>query len=230
MMGLLKSSSMFGIVLSVLGYGLGTAIQKRFKSPVFNPLLIAIMFVITFLKVFRIDYETYSSSSVLISNLLTPATVCLAIPLYQQIGLLKKNVKAILCGILSGVFASLLSIFGLALLFKLSHQEYVTFLPKSVTSAIGMGLSEEMGGIASITVAAIIVTGIIGSVLAEPLCKLFKINHPIAKGVAIGTSSHAIGTSKALTMGETEGAMSSLALAVAGLCTVILAPFFANFL
>lgn len=229
-MGLLKSSAMFGIVLSILGYALGTAIQKRFKSPIFNPLLIAIIFVIAFLKIFGIDYETYGSSNVLISDLLTPATVCLSIPLYQQIGLLKKNVKAIICGILCGVLTSLISITGLSLLFKLTHEEFVTFLPKSVTSAIGMGLSEEMGGIPSLTVAAIIITGIIGSVSAEYLFKLFRINDPIARGIAIGTSSHAIGTARALTMGETEGAMSSLALAVAGLCTVVIAPFFVNFL
>ena len=165
-----------------------------------------------------------------ISYLLTPATVCLAVPLYEQMSLLKKNFKAVAAGIVSGVLASLVSVLVLAKLFGLSHEQYVTLLPKSITTAIGMGISEELGGIVTITVAVIIITGILGNVIAELVCKVFHIQEPIAKGLALGTASHAIGTAKAMEMGPVEGAMSSLAIAVAGLLTVIGASVFAGFM
>ena len=158
------------------------------------------------------------------------ATVCLAVPLYEQLSLLKKNFKAVAAGIFSGVLASLVSVLGLSALFGLNHEQYVTLLPKSITTAIGMGISEELGGIVTITVASIIITGILGNVIAEFVCKVFKIHHPIAKGLALGTASHAIGTAKAMEMGPIEGAMSSLAIAVAGLLTVIGASVFAGML
>ena len=176
-----------------------------------------------------VDYESYENSAQYLSYLLTPATVCLAVPLYQQMTLLKKNLAAVACGILAGVLASLGSVLLLAFLFGLEHDVYVTLLPKSITTAIGMGVSEELGGLVTITVAVIIVTGVIGNVIGEAVCKLFRIYEPIAKGLALGTSSHAIGTAKALEMGEVEGAMSSLAIAVAGLLTVIGASVFAGF-
>jgi putative effector of murein hydrolase len=144
--------------------------------------------------------------------------------------LLKKNMLAVILGIVSGVLASLTSTLGLALLFGLSHREYVTMLPKSITTAIGMGISEELGGIVTITIASIILTGIFGNMIAGITCKVFKVEEPIAKGVAIGSASHAIGTVRAMEMGEIEGAMSSLAIAVAGLITVIGASFFAQFI
>lgn len=146
---------------------------------------------------------------------------------YQQMELLKKNLKAVVGGITAGVLSSLLSIFLLARLFSLNHEQYVTLLPKSITTAIGMGISEELGGIQTITVAVIIITGIFGNVTAEIICKIFRIHNPVAKGLAIGTASHAIGTAKAMEMGEIEGAMSSLAIAVAGLLTVMGASIFA---
>ena len=133
-------------------------------------------------------------------------------------------------GILSGVLASLVSVLALAKLFDLNHQQYVTLLPKSITTAIGMGVSEELGGLVTITVAVIVITGILGNVIAEFICKIFKIHEPIAKGLALGTASHAIGTAKAMEMGQIEGAMSSLAIAVAGLLTVIGASVFAGFM
>lgn len=165
-----------------------------------------------------------------LSYLLTPATVCLAIPLYEQLEQLKKNAKAIAAGILSGVLSSLVSVLALAAAFGLSHEEYVTLLPKSITTAIGMGVSEELGGIVTITVAVIIVTGVLGNIIAELVCKIFRIHEPVAKGIAIGSASHAIGTAKAMEMGEVEGAMSSLSIAVSGLLTVIGASVFAMFL
>ena len=182
------------------------------------------------LVVLDIDYEQYNEGAKYISYLLTPATVCLAVPLYEQLSLLKKNFKAVAAGIICGVLASLVSVLGLSILFGLTHEQYVTLLPKSITTAIGMGVSEELGGIVTITVAAIIITGILGNVMAEFVCKIFKIEHPIAKGLALGTASHAIGTAKAMEMGQVEGAMSSLAIAVAGLLTVVGASVFARML
>ena len=156
--------------------------------------------------------------------------MCLAVPLYRQMNLLKKNIKAVVLGIVSGVLASLVSVLALAWLFGLSHEEYVTLLPKSITTAIGMGVSEELGGIVTITVAVIIITGVLGNMIAEAVCRIARINEPIAKGLALGTSAHAIGTAKAMEMGEVEGAMSSLAIAVAGLLTVVGASVFVQFL
>ena len=174
----------------------------------------------------RQDYDTYNQSGQYISYLLTPATVCLAVPLYQQMELLKKNLKAVVIGIVSGVLASLVSVLILAKLFRLSHEQYVTLLPKSITTAIGMGVSEELGGIVTITVAVIIITGVLGNMFAEYICKLFRIKSPISRGLAIGTASHAVGTARAMELGEVEGAMSSLAIVVCGLCTVIGASIF----
>lgn len=224
------NSAYFGVVLSIGAFLVGRALQKRFKHPLCNPLLIAIVLVILFLLVFHVDYESYQSSAKLLSSLLTPATVCLAIPLYEQFELLKKNVKAVLAGIVSGVLSSLCCVLVLALLFRLDHASYVTFLPKSITTAIGMGVSEELGGYISITVAVIIISGILGNIFAESACRLFRVTEPIARGVAIGSASHAIGTAKAMELGEIEGAMSSLSIVVSGLLTVIGAAVFANFL
>lgn len=162
--------------------------------------------------------------------LLTPATICLAVPLYEQVHLLKKHSTAVLAGVISGAVGSMASVAILSFLFHLSHTHYVTLLPKSITTAIGMDISQEFGGIVTITVTVIIITGIIGNVIAQPLCKLFRIHHPIAKGIAIGSSSHAIGTVKAMEMGEIEGAMSSLAIVVSGIITVFLFPIFNSFL
>lgn len=226
---ILCNSAYFGVTVSLIGYGAGIMLKKKFKYAFLNPLLISIIFVIGVVMLCGVDYESYENSAQYLSYLLTPATVCLAVPLYQQMTLLKKNLAAVACGILAGVLASLGSVLLLAFLFGLEHDVYVTLLPKSITTAIGMGVSEELGGLVTITVAVIIVTGVIGNVIGEAVCKLFRIYEPIAKGLALGTSSHAIGTAKALEMGEVEGAMSSLAIAVAGLLTVIGASVFARF-
>ena len=226
---ILCNSAYFGVTVSLIGYGAGIMLKKKFKYAFLNPLLISIICVIGVVMLCGVDYESYENSAQYLSYLLTPATVCLAVPLYQQMTLLKKNLAAVACGILAGVLASLGSVLLLAFLFGLEHDVYVTLLPKSITTAIGMGVSEELGGLVTITVAVIIVTGVIGNVIGEAVCKLFRIYEPIAKGLALGTSSHAIGTAKALEMGEVEGAMSSLAIAVAGLLTVIGASVFAGF-
>ena len=222
---MITNSVFFGVMVSILAYELGMLLKKKFKLAIFNPLLISIAVVIVILAVFHIDYQSYANGADLLSYLLTPATVCLAVPLYEQLELLKNNVMA---GLISGVLTSLISILALAAVFGFSHEEYVTLLPKSITTAIGMGVSEELGGIVTITVAVIIVTGILGNVIGEHVFRIFRIDEPIAKGVALGSASHAIGTAKAMELGEIEGAMSSLSIAVAGLLTVLGASVFAG--
>ena len=224
---LVLSSATIGVVLSIAAYEAGVFLKKKTNSPIFNPLLVSIVLVMLVLVVFHVDYESYNSSAKYLSYLLTPATVSLAIPLYQQLELLKKNFVAIMLGILSGVLTSAGVILAMSILFGLSHEEYVTLLPKSITTAIGMGVSEELGGYVTITVAVIIVTGILGNIIGEMVCKVFRIKNPISRGLALVTSAHAIGTARAMEMGEVEGAMSSLAIVVAGLCTVVGASVFA---
>ena len=162
-----------------------------------------------------------------ISYLLTPATVCLAIPLYKQLSLLKKHWKAVTAGLVVGVVSSAAGVTALALIFNLDHAQFVTLLPKSVTSAIGLGIAEELGGMPSLAVAVIVLTGVMGNVIARGLCRILRITEPVAQGLGIGAASHAVGTAKALEMGEVQGAMSSLAVAVAGILTVAAAPFLA---
>lgn len=226
----LQESLFFGVMISFLGYHLGTSLKKKFNTPFCNPLLIAIISVMLSLKLLKVDYNHYYEGAKYISYLLTPATICLAVPLYEQIHLLKKHMHAILLGILSGVIAGFISIYFFAVIFNFTHEQYVTMLPKSITTAIGMSVSEELGGIVTITVAAIIITGIVGNAIAEMVCRVFKINEPVAKGVAIGTAAHAVGTAKAVEIGEIEGAMSGLAIAIAGLMTVVGVPLVANLL
>ncbi|MEZ3444140.1 MAG: LrgB family protein [Lachnospiraceae bacterium] len=228
MKSFLFDSVFFGAAISLGAYEAGLLIKRKFKLAILNPLLIATICVMAVLTLLKVDYTHYNEGARYISYLLTPATVCLAVPLYQQLELLRKNLKAVAGGITAGVLASLASVFVLAKLFSLTHEQYVTLLPKSITTAIGMGVSEELGGITTITVAVIIITGILGNVIAEFVCRLFRIEEPIAKGLALGTASHAIGTAKAMELGEVEGAMSSLAIAVAGLMTAVGASLFAN--
>ena len=224
---ILENSAYWGIAVSVAGYGIGVLLNKKLKTGIANPLLISIVFVIAVLMVFNIDYEKYRESSEILSWLLTPATVCLAVPLYEQIHLLKKNYKAVMGGIISGVFASLISVALFCLMFGLDKGIEISLLPKSITTAIGMSLADELGGIDTLAAAAIIVTGIVGNVMCRGVCKIFKITEPVAVGIAIGTSSHAVGTSKAFEIGEVEGAMSSLSIAVAGIITVAAIQIFA---
>lgn len=229
MTSLLEQSVFFGVAVSIAAYESGNLLKKNFKSALLNPLLISVAVTIVILVAFHINYATYYEGAKYLSYLLTPATVCLAIPMYEQLELLKKNMKAVMAGIVSGVLMSLGCIFIMAVIFKLNHQTYVTLLPKSITTAIGMGVSEELGGYVTITVAVIVITGILGNIIGEAVCKIFRIEEPIAKGVALGTASHAIGTARAMEMGQIEGAMSSLSIAVAGLLTVAGAMVFSYF-
>lgn len=226
----LTQSVFFGVVISLVCYQIGLAVKKKWNVALANPLLIAVLIIVAVLLVFDIDFEAYSNGAKYISFFLTPATVSLAIPLYRQLELLKKYPKAILGGIAAGVLTAMVSIFLMSLAFGLSHEQYVTLLPKSITTAIGMGISDKMGGIVTITVVAISITGILGNIVAESICRVCRIEEPIARGLAIGTASHALGTAKAMELGEIEGAMSSLSIVVAGIMTVITASIFAQFL
>ena len=225
-----ETSVFFGVFISLISYGIGTLLNKKLKLPIFNPLLIAVIIIIAVLVLLDIDYETYNEGAKYISYLLTPATVGLAVPLYEQFELRKEHHKAVIAGIIAGVITSLCSILLFAVIFSLDKSSYVTLLPKSITTAIGMGVSEKLGGYVALTVAVIIITGIIGNMFAESICRIFRITEPIARGVGIGTSAHAVGTARAMEMGEIEGAMSSLSIVVAGLFTVIGASVFANLL
>ena len=219
----ISSSSFFGLWLTLTVYFIGRAINKKTYFRWLNPLLFSTVVIILLLLGTGTDYQTYNSSAQYLSYLLTPSTVCFGILLYKQWEMLKSNYKAILLGIGSGVLASLICVLGCAVIFGFTHAEYVTFLPKSITTAIGKAVSEELGGYPAITSLAIIISGIIGNITAEAVCRLFKITDPVAAGIAIGTSSHAIGTSKAIELGEVQGAMSSLSIVVAGLITVLAA-------
>ncbi len=225
-----RESLFSGVVLSLVAYVIGSFLKKKLKLDILNPLLISIVISIVVLVVGKIDYDTYYEGAQYLSWFLTPATVCLAIPLYEQWELLKKNCKAVLLGLLGGTLTSLTTVLVLSLLCGLDHEQYVTLLPKSITTAIGMGVSEALGGYVTITVAVIIVTGVLGNMFGQMICKIFKITEPISQGLAFGASSHAIGTAKAIEIGEVEGAMSSLAIAVSGILTVVFASLFANFI
>lgn len=227
-MTFIQESLYAGVVISFLAYLFGMWLKKKTGWAVLNPLLVAVVVVIGILLLFGIDYSAYNNSAKYISYLLTPATVCLAIPLYRQLEVLKRNLAAVLIAILSGVVVNAATIFVLCLAFRMEHVHYVTLLPKSITTAIGMGVSQEAGGIVTITVVSIMITGLSGSIFADIIFKWLHISHPIARGLALGTSAHAIGTAKALELGELEGAMSSLAIAVSGLLTVVIVPLVAG--
>ena len=227
----LANVSYFGVFLGLSTYLIGLWVQKKCKLAIANPLLISVILTICILLLFHIDYETFQygknyTGAVFFQNLLTPCTVCLAIPLYEKIRHLKQHPGAILGGIGAGVVASALSILLLCMLFGLNHEQFVTMLPKSITTAMAIGVSEELHGMPIVTVAAVAITGIFGNVTATTVLKLFRVTDPIAKGLACGTSANAIGTAKASEMGELEEAMSGLAIAIAGLMTVVVATVF----
>ena len=237
--GFLSGSAAWGVMLTLAAFALGTLINRATGKAIFNPLLLGSIFVIILLSVLNIPYADYKASASPVNYLLLPATISLAIPLYEKWDLLKENAAAIIAGISVGTLVSLGSALALALALGLTREQYATLLPKSVTTAISMDVAAELGGIAALTGAIVILTGIAaltgaiviltgiaGNLLAESVCKWFHITDPIAKGVGIGTSAHAVGTSKALQMGEVEGAMSGLSIAVAGVLTAVLCPFF----
>lgn len=215
----------FGLYLTLIVYVSMSKLKGILKKDYLNPLLLSIIFIVVFLKLTNISYETYKVGGDVINLFLTPATIALAIPLSRELKKLRKHLDAILAGVLVGVVTSGLSIFVIKIIFSLEHEHFMSFLPKSITTAIGIGLSETIGGIPSITVFAIIMTGIFGSIVCDFVFKVFKINHPIAKGLALGCASHAIGTSKAVKLGDEIAAASSLGMVASGIFTVLFGMF-----
>lgn len=222
------NTAYFGIVLSLLTYWLAVQIRKKLNYPIFNPLLISALFSIFILVIFKIDFKTYNQGAQYISFLLTPSTVCLAVPLYKQSQILLKHLDAIIVSIFSGCLAGMICVVVLCLLFRANDVLLFSMLPKSITTAIAMGISELIHGNSTVTVGIVIMTGIFGAMVAKTILRIFHIEHPVAVGLACGNSAHAIGTAKALEFGEIEGAMSSLSIVVAGILTVFLAPLIAN--
>lgn len=227
---ILTDSVFFGICITLGTYWLGCFLQKKFQSPLFNPLLIAAALIIVVLLAFRIDYAVYERGAQYIHVFLTPVTVCLALPLYRQIRILKKHAGVVLGGIFCGCMAHMAVLFVMAAVFKLEKELLYSMLPKSITTPIAMGISAEIGGIQEITVVAVIVAGILGAAIGPVILKVFRITEPVAQGLAMGSASHAIGTSRAMEMGEVQGAMSSLAIVVTGILNVILVPLLVRFL
>lgn len=224
----LFGTAFFGIVLTIAAFKIGMIINQKTKLVICNPLLISIMIVIAFLALSGISYDTYNVGGSMVQFLLTPATIALAVPLYRQTEVLKKNFKAIICAILSGSIACAVTMFALAKAFSLSDEVYFGLAPKSVTLAIALGITEELGGIAGVTCVAVVVSGIIGAAFVTVFSKIFKITNPIALGLSVGTASHAIGTSRAIQLDELVGAMGSLAIVIAGVLTVVIAPVMAG--
>ena len=215
---------LFPVVLTLCAYELGLMLQRRLKSPLCNPILIAVAIVLLFQHLTGMSSQDYQAGTASISWLMTPATVCLAIPMYEQFQILRKNFAMILVGVVAGAVACLVIVAALALMFRFDAALTMSLLPKSITSAIGAPLSEMIGGIPSVTTAAIILTGILAAIFGTTMCKLFRLTHPVAQGVAFGTAGHVIGTSKANELGELIGATASLSLVVAGLLTSVILP------
>lgn len=226
----LLQSPMFGILLSLIAFEIGLWIQKKTKQLWLNPLLLAIAMVILVLLIFQIDLPTYQIGGDIINLFLGPATVVLAVPLYQHLEDLKNYFKPIMIGIFIGILVGLAATLTVSFVMGFDQELMASLLPKSITTPIGIELSKELGGIPSITVLTILVSGVFGAIMAEVVFRIFNITHPIAKGIAIGTSAHAVGTSKALQLGKVEGAMSSLAIGVAGIATVCIVPVIWSFL
>jgi len=219
------SSPFFGILLSIAAFELGIFINKKTKLSIASPILIAIIIVITVLKIFKIPLENYNVGGDIISLFLAPATASLAVSIYSQLKIIKSNFLPIVIGTLVGSITSVTSVIFLCKMLKLNNSLTMSLIPKSVTTPIAIEISSSHGGIVPVTVAVVIITGILGAILSPILIKIFKINNPIAAGIAIGTSSHAVGTSKAIEIGETEGAMSGVAIGIAGLMTVFISIF-----
>lgn len=224
----LLESQFFGLFLSLAFFQLARWLNRKAGREVISPLLFATLLCIAVLLVFDIDFEVYNRGAQYLDVLLTPATICLAIPLYRQYELLRRNAVAVLAGSVAGVAAHMAGCLLMLAVFRLEAAEFITLLPKSITTAIGKSLSAELGGYPAITMAAIMITGLFGAAIAPALLRLFRVRDPLAQGLAIGTASHAAGTSTAVQMGEIQGAASSLAIVVTGLLTVIAAPLLAG--
>lgn len=224
MKDLLTSNQFFGLIISYIAFEIGKFIFKKSKTPLCNPLMIAIFIVIGTLKFFNISTENYFKGGNIILFFLGPATVALALPLYKQWNLFKKHFIPVMIGATVGSFCAIISVIVLGKILNIDEKLLFSFMPKSITTPIGIEVSSMIGGIPSLTVLSIIVTGVTGNVSAPFICKIFRIHHSVAKGIGIGVASHAIGTSKAMEMGEIEGSMSALSIVIAGILTLVWAP------
>lgn len=222
----LTQSPFFGITLTVVTYWLGMKIQKKVNFVLCNGLIIAVLLLVGVLVALDIPYEDYYQGGSVINMFMGPATACMAVTVYAKIDLLRKNWLPVLAGCLAGVAASVGSVLAMCRLFGLDAAMTASLLPKSVTTPIATAVSESHGGIVSITVAAVIFTGILGNLAAPYLIRLFRVKDPLAVGLGIGACSHAMGTAKALELGDTEGAMSGLAVGMCGILTALAALFF----
>lgn len=223
-------TEIFGIILTILFFNIGIYIQKKTNKPIFNPLLIAILGIILFLSITKIPYESYKLGGDRINFFLSPVTIVLAVPLYKQFDLFKKYLLEILIGISCGVVVSFISIKLIGHFTNADVNIINSLIPKSITTPMGISLTKTLNGVEAITVVSIILTGILGAIISPIVFKIGKINNPVAKGIALGTSAHALGTTKALEMGEVEGAMSGLSIGISGIITVILIPIIINFM
>ena len=214
-------TEIFGIILTILFFNIGIYIQKKTNKPIFNPLLIAILGIILFLSITKIPYESYKLGADRINFFLSPVTIVLAVPLY---------LLEILIGISCGVVVSFISIKLIGHFTNADVDIINSLIPKSITTPMGISLTKTLNGVEAITVVSIILTGILGAIISPIVFKIGKINNPVAKGIALGTSAHALGTTKALEMGEVEGAMSGLSIGISGIITVILIPIIINFM
>lgn len=224
----LTSSPLFGIFLTLLIYLGALKFRNSFNYALNNPLLVSIAGIIAVLLILRVSYDDYIVGGNYISFFLGPATVVLALPLYRQLDLLKKNLFPILVGVVAGSLAALLMIGFMGKLFAFDQVLTASLLPKSVTMPIGVEVAQALGGISSITVISIVVTGLTGAVLAEKVLQIARIKDEVAQGISIGTASHALGTTKAIEMGEVQGGMSGLAIGLTGFFTALFAPFILN--
>lgn len=220
------TSAYFGIALTMICFTISTKIYSKFKSPFLTPVVTSLIFIIAILKIFKIPAENYSVGGNMITVMLTPATAVLAVSIYKQLDILKKNLLPVLIGVFAGSVASIISVLILCKLFSLDNSLTAAMLPKSVTTPIAIELAAQRGGIVSVTVACVMITGIFGAIFSPILIKVFKINDSVAAGIAIGTASHALGTSKAIEIGELEGAMSGVSIGIAGLITSLILIFF----
>lgn len=221
----LKNNAIFWIILSIAFFELGRFLNKRFKTPLLNPLLIAIALIIVFLKITGLSVTDYNNGGDVINMMLAPATAALAFSIYNQLAVLKKYFIPVVAGCLVGSITSIVSVRQLCHLFGLSDRLTAALIPKSVTTPIALEICSQLNGLQAVTITAVILTGILGAVISPIIIKLFKLKNPIAIGTAIGTCSHAVGTSKAVTLGEIEGAMSGIAIGISGLITVLIAVF-----
>ena len=223
-------TEIFGVILTILFFNIGIYIQKKTNKPIFNPLLIATLGIILFLSITKIPYESYKLGGDRINFFLGPVTIVLAVPLYKQFDLFKKYLLEILIGISCGVVVSFISIKLIGHFTNADVDIINSLIPKSITTPMGISLTKTLNGVEAITVVSIILTGILGAIISPIVFKIGKINNPVAKGIALGTSAHALGTTKALEMGEVEGAMSGLSIWISGIITVILIPIIINFM